>query len=245
MKKIFTSLALLVAVCFNASAQKACDLKLEVTTSSTSVAFGDTARISLKLSNLGTAAIATTDTIFYGVEGSGQVFVFDLSAIASGASVNFPNELFLANDSAMAQDVTTEYCFFLFKQSDITHGSGGPAFANTYVDNVHTNDTSCVTITLKKSATSLFDVAGVKESLKTYPNPTHGTLNFDFNFDKAATATARVSDITGRTVLVKDFGKNGVGAHQFSLDVSSLTKGTYIIEFIADDRRAISKFTAN
>ncbi len=247
MKRIFTTIALLGAFSFVASAQKTCDLKLEVTTDKTAIEFKDTARISIKLTNIGPGAIAITDTVFYGVKGSSQVFTIPLSTIASGAFVNFPNALYLANDSARTVDQTTTFCFFLYKQSDIIHGTGGPNFANTYLDNVHTNDTSCVTITRKKkTGTSLFDLnAGVKEALSIYPNPTHGALNFNFNFDKAATATARITDITGRTVLVKDFGKNSVGNHLFTVDVSALTKGTYFVEFIADERRAISKFTAN
>lgn len=245
MKKILTSLALLGAISFTASAQKACDLELETMTNSTSVAFGDTAHISFKLTNNGSAAMAVTDTVFYGVVGSNQVFRLRLTApIASGASSTFTNQLFLANDSAMAVDLTQEFCFVLFDQSIIT--VGGNPFPVTYADNNAANDTSCVTITLKKSATSIFDVnAGIKESLKTYPNPTHGSLNFEYNFEKATTATARISDITGRTVLVKEFGKNSVGTRQFSLDVSALNAGTYIIEFLSDDKRAISKFTVN
>lgn len=245
MKKILTSIALLGALSFTASAQKACDLKLEGTPTLTSVPYGDTSRISFKLTNNGTAAMAVTDTVFYGVVGSNSVFRLRLTTpIASGASATFTNQLFLANDSAMAVDLVQEFCFVLYNQSDIT--VGGNPFPVTYVDNNASNDTTCMTITLKKSSTGLFDVnGGAKETLKAYPNPTKGTLYFDYNFEKATTATARVSDITGRTVLVKDFGKNGVGSRQFSLDVSSLTKGTYIIEFIADDKRAISKFTAN
>ncbi|PSK94857.1 T9SS type A sorting domain-containing protein [Taibaiella chishuiensis] len=247
MKKIFTTIALLGAFSFVASAQKTCDLKLEVTANKTSVDFGDTARLSFKVTNNGPAAIATTDTIFYGLKNTNRVFVFNLSAIASGASVNFANVLYLANDSARAADQPIDLCFFLFKQSEILHGQGMPAYANTYLDNIHTNDTTCVTVTLKKkTGTAIFDVnAGTKEALSIYPNPTHGSLNFNFNFDKAASATARITDITGRTVLVKDFGKTSVGNHLFTVDVSALTKGTYFVEFIADERRAISKFTAN
>ncbi len=54
---------------------------------------------------------------------------------------------------------------------------------------------------------------------------------------------ARVSDITGRTILVKDFGKYSAGVQTFSIDVSSLHTGTYFLEFITEDQRGLGKFT--
>lgn len=241
MKKILTSIALLGALSFTASAQKACDLKLEGTPTLTSVPYGDTSRISFKLTNNGTAAMAVTDTVFYGVVGSNSVFRLRLtSAIPSGSSANFANQLFLANDSAMAVDMVQDFCFVLYNQSDIT--VGGVPFPVTYVDNNAVNDTTCMTITLKKSSTGLFDVnGGAKVTLKSYPNPTANTVSFKYNFSNTA-ASVRITDIAGRVVMTKDFGKQS-GEKELSLDVSSLTNGMYYLELIADDKRAISKIT--
>ncbi|RZK45934.1 MAG: T9SS type A sorting domain-containing protein, partial [Pedobacter sp.] len=84
-----------------------------------------------------------------------------------------------------------------------------------------------------------------KESLTVYPNPASTEVNFDYIFDaNSTTAVARITDITGRTVLVKDFGKsNGFGTRKFKVDVSALPAGTYIMEFSTDNKRAVSKFS--
>ncbi len=57
------------------------------------------------------------------------------------------------------------------------------------------------------------------------------------------TATIRVSDITGRTVMLNETGKNSAGEHKFSVDVTALHAGTYFVELITEDKRGISKFT--
>lgn len=83
-----------------------------------------------------------------------------------------------------------------------------------------------------------------KESITTYPNPANNEISFDYIFaTPSKTATARITDLTGRTLLVKDFGKSyGYGTQKFTLDVSSLPSGTYLLEFVTDEKRGISKF---
>lgn len=109
------------------------------------------------------------------------------------------------------------------------------------------NDTNNYSFRLIKydCVTSIHDVfAGLdKQSISVYPNPTSGVINFKYEFNKPTTATARISDITGRTILVKDFGKNSAGNKNFSLDVSGLHAGTYFLEFVTEDKRGLSKFT--
>ncbi|PSK94273.1 T9SS type A sorting domain-containing protein [Taibaiella chishuiensis] len=82
-----------------------------------------------------------------------------------------------------------------------------------------------------------------KQTISVYPNPANRDINFEFEFLKAANASARISDITGRTVLVKDFGKNAAGIRKFNLDISALNAGTYFLELVTDDKRGLSKFT--
>ncbi len=82
-----------------------------------------------------------------------------------------------------------------------------------------------------------------KQNISVYPNPANRDINFEFEFLKAATASARISDVTGRTVLGKDYGKNTAGLRKFNLDISALNAGTYFLEFVTDDKRGLSKFT--
>lgn len=86
---------------------------------------------------------------------------------------------------------------------------------------------------------------GAKEALKVYPNPAMDNLNFDFNLDKAANAVVRVTDVAGRTVMTQDLGKVKSGDHKFSINVSSLIKGLYMVEVAADGKRFVSKFSKN
>lgn len=81
-----------------------------------------------------------------------------------------------------------------------------------------------------------------KTELSVYPNPATSDLSFELSLDKVSNATARVMDITGRTVLTKDLGKVQTGVRKFTVDVSGLNNGMYIIEVATEGARAISKF---
>ncbi|WP_118974491.1 T9SS type A sorting domain-containing protein [Taibaiella koreensis] len=83
---------------------------------------------------------------------------------------------------------------------------------------------------------------GAKEALKVYPNPVMDNLNFDFNLDNAANAVVRITDIAGRTVKTQDLGKVRAGEHKFSINVSNLNTGMYMVEVSADGKRFVSKF---
>lgn len=82
-----------------------------------------------------------------------------------------------------------------------------------------------------------------KTQLNVYPNPANNTISFNYAFDKATTATIRISDITGRTVIVKETGKNSAGEKKFTVDVAALHTGTYFVELVTEEKRGISKFT--
>lgn len=75
--------------------------------------------------------------------------------------------------------------------------------------------------------------------LAIYPNPASRTIAFKYNFANTG-ATVRVTDIAGRVVLDKDFGKQS-GEREISLDVSGLTNGMYYVELITDKQRSVGK----
>jgi len=108
------------------------------------------------------------------------------------------------------------------------------------------NDLDFQVVIWNNCATSIEEmlVGNQKSSLTTYPNPAYNEVNFDYNFNEATkTAVARIADVTGRTVSTKDFGKYSTGKQSFKMDVSSLNPGIYILEFVTDNKRAISKFS--
>lgn len=80
-------------------------------------------------------------------------------------------------------------------------------------------------------------------ALTVYPNPVLNTANISYNVKSSSNVTASVMDIAGRIIMTKDFGTSAVGTQTFSLDVSSLNSGVYMLEINADNNRATSKFT--
>jgi hypothetical protein len=124
-------------------------------------------------------------------------------------------------------------------------GIGGDINNPENTDTVN-NDLDFQVIIWNNCATSVEEmlVGKEKSSLTTYPNPAYNEVNFDYNFTETTkTAVARITDVTGRTVIVKDFGKNMPGKQSFNMDISALNPGMYIIEFSTDNKRAISKFS--
>jgi hypothetical protein len=82
-----------------------------------------------------------------------------------------------------------------------------------------------------------------KSSLNLYPNPATASevrMKFAFNNENA---TVRVSDIAGRVLITKNYGKQSTGEKELTLDISALQNGMYYVELTADDKRAISKLT--
>lgn len=91
-------------------------------------------------------------------------------------------------------------------------------------------------------AQSLKEINANTSALNVYPNPaTTGVTNFEFEFKGNETATVRVYDVTGRTVLTQEV--KGAGVQTVQVDVTSLNAGMYNMEIATADRRGVSKFT--
>lgn len=91
-------------------------------------------------------------------------------------------------------------------------------------------------------STGLMEVVGNQvETVKTYPNPAVNQLSFEYNFTNQENATARILDVTGRTVFVKEF-ENNTGNQKFDLDINNLNTGSYLLQFIVGDKTMTNKF---
>ncbi|MFA6059310.1 MAG: T9SS type A sorting domain-containing protein [Taibaiella sp.] len=113
------------------------------------------------------------------------------------------------------------------------------------VDTALGNNAQYPAITIACPTTGIGDIKGLaKQTLSVYPNPAKNDIFFTYNFEKVSNdAAIRISDIAGRIVLTKTLGKNVIGEQKLSIDVSALHAGTYIIELITEENRAISKFS--
>ncbi|OJU77561.1 MAG: hypothetical protein BGO09_05105 [Bacteroidetes bacterium 47-18] len=149
-----------------------------------------------------------------------------------------------SNEYEVFRDNVRSGQFLVFVQT-IGFGNGDAnnmwQSAPNYDDPADSNDIKYVLVE--------FDCAqGVKEinantsALNVYPNPAmSGVTNFEFEFKGNETATVRVYDVTGRTVLTQEV--KGTGVQTVQVDVSSLNAGMYNMEIATADRRGVSKFT--
>ena len=128
-----------------------------------------------------------------------------------------------------------QYAWF-FSIYQITIPAGNIAIAST---STASPDTGMVWI---NKSTGLVEFANNKiESINTYPNPATTQLSFDYNFTSKENATAKILDVTGRTVFVKEY-ENNTGNQKFDLDINALSNGAYILQFMVGDKTMMSKF---
>jgi len=113
--------------------------------------------------------------------------------------------------------------------------------AYNYNDEVDTNDIGYVVVSFD-CGINVKEINAHTSALNVYPNPAlSGVASFEFEFKGNETATVRVYDVTGRTVLTREV--KGTGMQTVQVDVSSLNAGMYNMEIATADRRGVSKFT--
>jgi hypothetical protein len=81
-------------------------------------------------------------------------------------------------------------------------------------------------------STSINDIA-ITETMKLYPNPATTQLYLQLNAD----ASISISDVTGNVFTEERLDKNST-----SINISTLSNGTYLLKMITDDSIKIGKF---
>lgn len=268
MKKIFTTLALLGAFVTAAVAQKNVNLKFSILTPAngatySNLAVGDTMNIQFKIENLGTDAVAPTDTLTFWVAGysfntaSGQSVWRGMRQygfnIAAGQSFDATLKVAKGSYTANGTDTTINWFFDNDTNVVIIEGYGmdqnGDLFNDPGVDNTNpdgdgslTNTNHAESVYILGNPSSINGVKLAKEFISVYPNPAVNEVNFNYTFKVATEASVRVLDVTGREVYTQSFGKQAAGTQALKVDVSSLNNGMYTIELITDNAKAVSKF---
>ncbi len=87
-------------------------------------------------------------------------------------------------------------------------------------------------------ATNTF--VNTENKFKIYPNPTSNTINMNFDAN-LENASVKIISVTGQTVL----DKQSITGNDFSLDVSSILKGIYIIQITDENSSYTMKFLKN
>jgi hypothetical protein len=81
------------------------------------------------------------------------------------------------------------------------------------------------------------------EKVTVFPNPATDNISFEIMAVTNNNVTAKVTDLTGRTLVTKDFGRISVGnLSKLNMNVGDLPAGMYVIEINYDNNRAVSKF---
>lgn len=208
-------------------------------TTADSLMNGDTIRIASPLSTIiGGTSISTSSFIF-----SGSLRKGDSISVTVTGGVPFADIrtlMTLTGDTVTAAPFTNNKQYNWYFQfasakapaTNIAIASSAPASTIFAKRRIWIN-----------KSTGLIEFANNQiETIKTYPNPAVNQLSFEYNFVNNENATARILDVTGRTVFVKEF-ENNTGNQKFDLDINNLNTGSYLLQFIVGDKTMTNKFT--
>jgi len=73
-----------------------------------------------------------------------------------------------------------------------------------------------------------------------YPNPTANKINIAYNANEVGTKLLKLIDIQGKTMLTKSIATQ-LGNNMISIDISSLTNGTYLLTGLTENGTIIIK----
>jgi len=245
MKKIFTLIALAVTFSFAANAQ-APTHKFTVNLYSPggeTFTNGQNSQVNDSLViTIDQGALLPTDTVAYGspttinAQNNPVVYLF------GGYTKNVGDTIIISATNGVVLNAAPgmlTYCAeaFLFDRS---------ATNLTAANFDTTNSTSCVSITVVGNPASVSDVVFRKSStnnkLLISPNPAVSDIvSFDFVALNTSDVNAVVYDLTGRKVMSYNYGRATKGKGGYSLDISQLNKGMYIVELTQDNMRATGR----
>lgn len=80
------------------------------------------------------------------------------------------------------------------------------------------------------------------ELMEIYPNPASDGATLRITIEKPSNTSMMVTDLTGRTIIHKNYGELQPGTFDFDQWVSELSKGMYMITVVAGDQTASKKF---
>ncbi len=256
MKRICLTLVTLCMFIIGAHAQKHVDLQLRWLSLQTNGTYanlsnGDTLWTRLEVKNAGTDSITATDTVYFRMSGELLGLTNEVGVSYYGTLTLYPNEIDTLNIYAIKGLATGQFNIpvnttfeslyaYIVSRSGVWHDDPGVDINGTQATVGGDNQSVVENVTF--GSTGIGTIKGLeKTALNVYPNPASDKLRFKFNFDNT-TATARVTDLAGRVILTKEFGKLS-GEKELSIDIAALNGGVYYLEPVMDNQRAISKFT--
>jgi hypothetical protein len=94
------------------------------------------------------------------------------------------------------------------------------------------------TLSLPDHVTGIDEVK-VLDNMNVYPNPVTNNASVNFNLKKDARVEYRLTNMLGQQIQYTDFGKLTAGENTQSIDLSSLSNGSYIMTLVIDNQTTV------
>lgn len=178
--------------------------------------------------NKGPDAIVPTDTLAFTFQGAHTTFV------QAGYSKKAGDTIIVAMSGLI---------FYTAPAQDVFCVLAGLFNNHTSIDPDSTNDQDCHTV-YYKDATGISNNSIVSDTrkIKIYPNPASSKVDIEYWSNKAAETILSIVDVTGKSVLLRNYGVLTKGSNNMQLDISNLNPGIYFIQLEAEGERINSKF---
>ncbi len=254
MKKILTSLVVVAGLVTSAYAQRQCDIAFAGfygPNYDTTINCGsaDSFQAGYIFINNGPDNLIAGDTLYFkdAQNDSGEVWytVAENDLAPGDTVVNWGWMEHIDLIKTLVDTSTFEYVYPPF--ADGAYGypmisAGFAADSTVIVDPVDTNNYAIILINIDCGSTGINEIAQ-QASIELFPNPATDAATLNYNLTNSATASIRVTDVTGRAVLVQELGKLNAGSGSYNLNLSSLSNGLYNVEFATENGRIVSKLT--
>lgn len=93
-----------------------------------------------------------------------------------------------------------------------------------------------------KDEVSIFSISKEKFDFKTYPNPSTGIVNLEWNDSELSDVNAQLFDLSGKLVLEEKFNNNAA-TNTKTLNLSHLNQGSYFLKFETESKIGTQKIT--
>lgn len=243
MKRIYLLMILLVASAATTYAQTTTNLRVinNVSAGASIVANNGSPYAYIfnwRFINDGPIALTATDTIHLKPEYRTPSNPYNLLLPATGLPVNdtvyFSDTVNITASTATSSSNNTSYqwCDSVWA---VAGGTGA-------IKSNPTNNQDCDIVTFAIWKTDINEADAKVQTLHVYPNPATSVVNVKYNFGSNSRADVVIRNVIGKVVYNKDLGKVS-GEQQFSLDVSNLSAGIYMVELHTNGKKAVEKIT--
>lgn len=212
--------------------QKNVDLQMSIESPQNDevIDYGDTLYLKINVKNIGPDTLFMNSDTFYYVSSAAPISSSNWADLNPGDSAVF-DFMYMVNDGHV-DDQTQDICIYFLP------------YSNSFVDTNATNDTSCVSYTLKGSQNDvgIDNVQLLNDKINIYPNPAREHVFINFNLARKERIHVRLYDIIGRQIIheQKDLPK---GEHSISLDILELNPGIYWLKCYTSEGLWVQKLS--